>query len=112
MVDVQGRLRQNLIFWQQTLEAPNSVLEWIQIGYKLPLRYPPDRFSQSNHKSTLTHKSFVSEAVTELLANRCVKQVAEKPYICSPLSRSECQRQTTLGPKLEVFESVFKPSEI
>ena len=86
IVDVQGRLRQNLIFWQQTLEALNSVLEWIQIGYKLPLKYLPDRFSQSNHKSTLTHKSFVSQAVTELLANRCVKQVAEKPYICSPLS--------------------------
>ena len=27
IVDVQGRLRQNLNFWQQTLEAPNTVLE-------------------------------------------------------------------------------------
>ena len=27
IVDVQGRLRQNLNFWQQTLEAPNIVLE-------------------------------------------------------------------------------------
>ena len=86
IVDVQGRLRQNLNFWQQTLEAPNPVLEWIQIGYKLPLKYLPDPFTQSNHKSTLVHKSFVTEAVTELLANRCVKRVTEKPYICSPLS--------------------------
>ena len=86
ILDVQGRLRQNLNFWQHTLQAPNNVLEWIQIGYKLPLQYLPDPFSQSNHKSSLVHKSFVTEAVTELLANRCVNRVTEKPYICSPLS--------------------------
>ena len=72
VVDVQGRLRQNLNFWQHTLQAPNNVLECIQIGYKLPLQYLPDPFSQSNHKSSLVHKSFVTEAVAELLANRCV----------------------------------------
>ena len=32
------------------------------------------------------HKSFVNEAIAELLANRCVKWVIEKPYICSPLT--------------------------
>ena len=32
------------------------------------------------------HKSFVNEAVAELLANPCVKWVIEKPYICSPLA--------------------------
>ena len=32
------------------------------------------------------HKSFVTKAVAELLANRCVKWVIVKPYICSPLA--------------------------
>ena len=77
------------------------------------MQYLPDPFSQSNHKSTLVHKSFVNEAVAELLANRCVKRVIEKPYICSPLTVVEnVERQTTFGLKLKVFESVFKSSEI
>ena len=50
------------------------------------LQYLPDPFSQSNHISSLVHKSFVTEAVTELLANQCINRVTEKPYICSPLS--------------------------
>ena len=83
---MQGRLKQNLNFWQHTLQAPNNVLEWIQIGYKLPLQYLPDPISQSNHKLALMHKSFVNEAVAKLLANRCVEQVIEKPCICSPLA--------------------------
>ena len=37
----------------------------------------------------MLHKSFVTEAVAELLANRCVNRVTEKPYICSPLSVDE-----------------------
>ena len=112
IVDVQGRLRQNLNFWQHTLQAPNNVLEWIQIGYKLPVQYLPDPFSQSNHKSTLMHKSFVNEAITELLANRCVKWVIEKPYICSPLTvveNAEGKLRLVLNLRY-VFESVFKPS--
>ena len=86
IVDVQGRLKQSLVFWQETLQAPSMVLEWIQIGYKLPLQYLPDPYSQSNHTSALSHHSFVTEAVSQLLMNRCVRKVDEKPYVCSPLS--------------------------
>ena len=86
IADVQGRLKQSLVFWQETLQAPSMVLEWIQIGYKLPLQYLPDPYSQSNHTSALSHHSFVTEAVSQLLINRCVRKVDEKPYVCSPLS--------------------------
>lgn len=89
IVSVQGRLRQNLEFWQHTLNAPDNVLEWIQTGYKLPLQYLSDTYSQGNHKSTLTHHEFVTGAIAELLVNRCVKRVTEKPFICSPLSLVE-----------------------
>ena len=86
IVDVQGRLKQSFKFWSETLQASSAILEWIQVGYKLPLQYLPEPHSQSNHTSALSHESFVTEAVSQLVANRCVKKVIEKPYICSPLS--------------------------
>ena len=39
-----------------------------------------------NHNSAVTHHRFVSNSITELLANRCIVKVTRKPYICSPLS--------------------------
>ena len=39
-----------------------------------------------NHNSTITHHRFVSNPITELLANRCIVKVTQKPHICSPLS--------------------------
>ena len=57
-----------------------------QIRHKLSVQYLPDPFSQSNHKTTPVHKSFVNEAIAELLANQCVKQVIEESYSCSPLT--------------------------
>ena len=35
--DVQGRLCTCLSFWEQVLEAPPPVLEYIKLGFKLPL---------------------------------------------------------------------------
>ena len=46
----------------------------------------PTPFEQCNHKSTLDHLDFVSESVLELVNNRCVREVQERPVICSPLS--------------------------
>ena len=66
--------------------APAYVLDWIESGYKLPLRYLPDAFRMGNHNSVLTHHKFVSNSITELLANRCIVKVTQKPYVCSPLS--------------------------
>ena len=34
---VKGRLKNNVAYWQDTLQAPVPVLDWIQNGYKLPL---------------------------------------------------------------------------
>ena len=86
ILDVQGRLKSNIAFWRETLGAPACVLDWIESGYKLPLRYLPDAFSMGNHNSALTHHKFVSNSITELLANRCIVKVTQKPYVCSPSS--------------------------
>ena len=84
--DVQGRVRKNLSFWREVLKASDNVLDTIQSGYKLPLLYMPDSFCKGNHSSTQVHAKFVTESISKLLANRCIKRVEHKPFICSPLS--------------------------
>ena len=84
--DVQGRVGTKLGFWREVLRAPDSMLDMIQSGYKLPLLYMPDSFSKGNHSSTQAHVNFITESITKLLANRCIKKVDKKPFICSPLS--------------------------
>jgi len=41
ITDVQGRLRQNLSFWREALQAPSPILDCIEHGYHLPLKHVP-----------------------------------------------------------------------
>ena len=41
---------------------------------------------QCNHNSTATHNEFVNEAIENLVKNRCVALVNDRPYVCTPLS--------------------------
>ena len=84
--DVQGRLKSNITFWREVLRAPEYILDWIESGYKLPLRHLPDVFCRENHSSVLTHNQFVTDTIAELLANRCISKVTQKPHVCRPLS--------------------------
>ena len=81
--DVQGRLKSNLIFWKEVLQAPVPIIETVSEGYKLPLLSTYERRNQS---SAHQHADFVSSAITELMQSRCIQKVAFKPHICSPLS--------------------------
>ena len=85
IVDVQGRSRYSLEFWEKNLQASIPVIECIKEGYKLPLISMPDSFCRGNHKSAHMHSMFVTEAISELIRNRCVRKVDVKLYICSPL---------------------------
>ena len=75
-----------MAYWQDTLQAPAPVLDWIQNGYKLPLFSEPPRSVKHNQQSALANKQFVDQAVTELLNNGCVCRVSTIPHVCSPLS--------------------------
>ena len=86
IVDVQGRLKGSIEFWRTVLNASNPVIECIEEGYKLPLLSLPPPFIAKNQKSATNNPSFVTEAVAELLRNRCIQTVTQKPHICSPLS--------------------------
>ena len=83
---VQGRLRQNIQYWRDVLEAPKAVLRTIESGYVLPLMSEPTPLVQCNQQSALAEADFVNTSLSELLANRCVRPVDEVPFICSPVS--------------------------
>ena len=39
-----------------------------------------------NHRCAQQNKEFVTEAVSDLLKNRCIREVRDIPHVCSPLS--------------------------
>ena len=86
ITDVQGCLKKNLVYGKEVLHAPPPVLDCIENGYWLPLKFIPPAYFQENHKSAMSHRSFVDEAIKGLLSNRCAMRVEERPYVCSPLS--------------------------
>ena len=86
ITDVQGRVKDNVSFWRETLQAPGPIIDCITEGYKLPLLSAPPQFSRPNHQSALDNAEFIEASLAELLANRCVRTVADAPHICSPLS--------------------------
>ena len=86
ITDVQGRLKDKVSFWRDTLQAPQPVVDCITEGCKLLLLSMPPQFSRPNHKSALDNAQFMGAAVVELLANCCVRTVEDKPHVCSPLS--------------------------
>ena len=86
VVDVQGRLKKCLSFWENELDPAPWIISCIREGYKLPLRSLPDKFSMPNQHSALNHREFVTQALEELERNRCIIRTQEPPHVCSPLS--------------------------
>ena len=85
-VSVQGRLKERVSFWKEVLKAPETVLRTIESGYVLPLKCNPTPLLRYNQQSALANADFVQQSISELLANRCIRQIPNVPYICSPLS--------------------------
>ena len=83
---VQGRLKRRSTFWKDVLHTPPPVLDCIENGYCLPLKFIPPARSQHNHQSAKLHKEFVDGAVVSLLDNHCIVRVHDIPHLCNPLS--------------------------
>lgn len=83
---VQGRLKQSIQFWEQELQAPESILHIIRDGYVLPLLSEPPAYCKLNQRSALADPEFVTQAVEELVMYGCAKRVPEPPHVSSPLS--------------------------
>ena len=82
---VQGKLRQNLPFWRDIIQASAFVLDIIQNGYKICFQESPSPFTIPNRSSALRHKDFVNEAIKELLDRGCLRETPHVPKFCSPL---------------------------
>ena len=85
IVDVRGRLKANVGFWQHTLRPPPWIIDCITDSYKLPLRTVPGPFFRKIQDSVLKNVDFVAEAIKELEFNQC-ERIDKQPHICSPLS--------------------------
>lgn len=81
----QGKLHANFTFWRDTIQASDFVLDIIQNGYKILFMESPLPFSIENRSSALRRDSFVREAISELMARGCVREVQEYPQFCNPL---------------------------
>ena len=81
--DVQGKLKAHLSFWELKLQPAPWIISCIREGYKLPLLSIPEIFIHPNQASALANKEFVTQAISELVQNRCVVEVASQPV---PLS--------------------------
>ena len=86
ITDVKGCLRQNVSLWKDIYFAPALIIDCLENGYHLPLKFLPPPHSQSNHLSAENHSQFVDEAVQSLLINCCVVRMDSEPHVCSPLS--------------------------
>ena len=86
---VKGRLSASVDFWKSTLCAPEFVLDTIRRGYRLPFaEYPPSCFL-ANNRSAFQHPDFVTQAISELLANGCIVEHSVPPFCVNPLSVAE-----------------------
>ena len=84
---VKGRLKEHITFWIK-IGAPNFVLSVIQEGYKIPfIEIPPVAYLR-NSMSTLRHKDFVQQAISELLQSKRVIKTNSMPHVVNPLSVS------------------------
>ena len=74
--------------WKQ-INAPQFVLETIELGYKLPpLTIPPPKIFRNN-KSALDERLFVEDAIHSLLFLNCIVELVYSPGITNPLSVSK-----------------------
>jgi hypothetical protein len=101
---VKGKLKQCLTFWKNELKANKFVVNVIDEGYKIPFICVPPPFYAKNNKSSIDHPEFVETAIAELLENRCVIQVQNRPYCCNPLT-------VAAGKKLRLVLDLRHPNQ-
>ena len=82
----QGRLKDHLGFWLNELEPSSFVETIVSKGYRLPFIKLPHPVCLVNHKSVCENGTFVSFAIEELIAGRCVIQSTTCPPVSRPLS--------------------------
>ena len=84
---VKGRLKQNVKF-RKDIGSSDFVIDVIGNGYKIPFFSLPPRSESSNNKSAIKERSFVSEAILDLLEKGLIVKCKFRPCIVNPLTVS------------------------
>ena len=103
-----GYLREHVSFWEREMSAPPWVIDTIKHGLILPLHTEPTPYYRPNQLSATSNAEWVDGAITELVKGQYIREVKEKPYVCSPLSVVE---QETIGGKYEACKQVSLEKE-
>ena len=84
---VKDRLKSNIQFWRD-IGANSYILDTIENGYVIPFHSTPVSMCCKNNRSSLEHKTFVLEAISDLEMKGLVARCSEKPFIVSLLTVS------------------------
>ena len=82
---VKGNLAKNVAFWEY-IKAPESVIDLIKFGYRIPFINTPKQAMFRNNKSSYLNQDFVSESILQLLRRGSAVEVSFTPHVVSPLS--------------------------
>ena len=83
----KGNLKKHLSFWRE-IGTSQFILNVIEEGYRLPFTSIPQPAILKNNRSAEKHKSFVDEAVAELLQSGRIVETVGRPHVLNPLSVS------------------------
>ena len=82
-VVVQGRLKEHVSFWKDTIRAPATIADTIESGYVLLLKSELTSYACRNHQAANSSCSFVERSISDLCAMGCVVKVSDMQHICS-----------------------------
>ena len=109
--NVKGRLKGALNFWRNTLNASDFVLSIIEYGYRLPFAdYLPLCFLPNNLFAVKHSRAFVSQAIEELLANKCIQEHDKPPFCVNPLTVAVGKKLRLVIDLLNVNPYLVKPN--
>jgi len=98
--------------------VPVFILSVICIGYKIPfIVFPPPKVSPNNG-SALKEREFVSEAILNLIRNKCLEVLDHPPAIVNPLPvsvQSSGKKRLILDLRhvnLYIFKQKFKCEDL
>lgn len=114
---VRGNLAKCYQEWVN-IDAPGFILSVIRDGYKIPfIVFPPPKVSPNNG-SALKEREFVSEAICNLISNKCLEVLDHPPAIVNPLSvsiQSSGKKRLILDLRhvnLYIFKQKFKCEDL
>ena len=87
-MSVKGKLKENLAFWKNTIEANWFILNVIKEGYRIPFIENPSFVFLSNNTSARKYLKFVTTAINQLILSGCVIEESSRPYCIIPLTIS------------------------